>query len=345
MSQGCVDIHNHAISTSLPSLGDRYDYGHWPSVECSSDTEGTILVGGKWFRAIDDRCWSGPRRIRDMDAEGVAIQVVSPVPITFCYDAPAEGAAELARAQNEFFADMVQSAPDRFRAFAAIPMQDVDLAVKELERCMADASFVGAEIGTTIDVLPLGDRGLLPFYEAAADLSAALFVHPAHIASAERLAPLDLVFGIGMPTETAFAAASLLVSGIIDDVPGLDICLAHGGGALPQILPRVDQGWRISERDDLCSEVPGTYAPRLFCDSLTYDADSLELCVKRFGAGHVMVGTDYPFAARELPTGKVLQDLADKEVDPDLVLDIESHNAAALFRLADVPRRSTDPRG
>jgi aminocarboxymuconate-semialdehyde decarboxylase len=117
-------------------------WAQWPSVEQSSETDARILMGGRPYRDIDSRCWSVGRRLTDMDAEGVALQVVAPVPVTFCHDAPADGAAVLARAQNDFLAGLVAQRPDRFRALGAVPLQDPGLAVAELRRCVRQLGFL-----------------------------------------------------------------------------------------------------------------------------------------------------------------------------------------------------------
>ena len=114
--RGLIDLHTHAIAPSLPDLAAIAPWAHWPSVEQTSETAARILVGGRPYRNIDSRCWSAGRRLADMDAEGVSLQVVSPVPVTFCHDAPADGAAVLASAQNDFLAGLVAQQPDRFRA-------------------------------------------------------------------------------------------------------------------------------------------------------------------------------------------------------------------------------------
>jgi hypothetical protein len=107
--KGLIDLHTHAIAPSLPDLAAVAPWAHWPSVQQSSETRARILVDGHQYRDIDSRCRSAGRRLADMDAEGVALQVVSPVPVTFCHDAPADGAAVLARAQNDFRPDWSRS--------------------------------------------------------------------------------------------------------------------------------------------------------------------------------------------------------------------------------------------
>jgi aminocarboxymuconate-semialdehyde decarboxylase len=317
---GLVDVHTHAIPPQLPDLGGSS--GRWPSVERTAPDRARILLDGELYREVDDRCWSAKRRLRDMDAEGVAAQVVSPTPVTFCHDQPVAGAATLARAQNEFFAELVGAAPGRLFALGAVPMQDVELAIDELTRCVREFGFLGVEIGTRVGDVELADPRLDPFFDAAAELGAFVLVHPVDVTLDPRLVAMGVGFGLGMPLETAVAAAGLLTGP--GRRPGVRLCLAHGGGALPSVLPRIDHGMVVAGRTDEPSA--GERARDLWCDSLTYDADSLALAITRFGAGHVLLGTDYPFAVREVPPGAVLAGL-----DPSLRAAIGRDNALALL--------------
>ncbi|AEH09455.1 MULTISPECIES: amidohydrolase family protein [Protofrankia] len=303
---GLVDVHTHAIAPWLPDLASRDGWRGWPCVQRLGDTRARILVGGRPYRDIDDRCWSARRRLADMDAEGVAVQVLSPIPITFCHDAPAGGAAVLARSQNDFLASLVAEYPRRFRALGAVPLQDPAAAVTELYRCVRELGFLGVEIGTRVGQAELGDPEFDPFFAAAGELGALVLVHPADSTLDPRLARLGVGFGAGMPSETGIAIAGLLTGGAPARRPGLRLCLAHGGGCLPWLLPRLDRGRLISDPALPADQLPSALARSFYSDSLTYDVDSLLLAVARFGAEHVLLGTDYPFAARESPAGAVL---------------------------------------
>jgi aminocarboxymuconate-semialdehyde decarboxylase len=323
-----IDFHTHAISPRLPDLETAVPWGRWPSVDQTAAGTASIAVGGRPYRVIDDRCWSADRRVADMDASGVAVQVVSPVPVTFCHDAPAEGAVLLARSQNDFLAALVGQRPDRLRALGAVPLQDPEEAVRELRRCVSELGFAGAEIGTRVGDRELGDPFFDPFFDAAADLGAVILVHPADTTLDPRVGALGVAFGAGMPTETGVAAAGLLVSGApLRRRPGARLCLAHGGGTLPWLLPRLDRGELIKDASAPAAGLPSTLARSLYSDSLTYDEASLLLAVHRYGAGHVVLGTDYPFAAAETPPGAVLRTLNDQ----DLRDAIGSANARALL--------------
>ncbi|HEY2195155.1 MAG TPA: amidohydrolase family protein [Actinomycetospora sp.] len=325
-----IDWHTHGVAPDLCAPVGHADHA-WPVVERLDETRAVIWVGDRRYREIDDRCWSAARRIADMDAEGVAVQVVSPMPVTLCHDAPAGGAAELARAQNTFFAALVDGAPDRFRALGAVPLQDVDAAVAELRRCVLELGFPGVEVGTRVGPLELADQAFAPFFDAADELGAVVFVHPVDETLDPRLARMGVAFGVGMPTETAVAGAGLLTAGTLVERPNVRLCLAHGGGALPGILPRVTKGQSIAAAAAGRGAVPEadtalTRAGQLWTDSLTYDATSLRLVLDRVGEGHVVLGTDYPFAAREVPAGAVL-----RELDPDTRTRIGAANGETLM--------------
>ncbi|MBW0101931.1 amidohydrolase family protein [Pseudonocardia sp. KRD291] len=319
LPDGLIDVHTHGIDPDLPDLSAHP--GRWPSVRRTGEGTAQILFDGRVYREIDDRCWAPQRRLRDMDDEGVAAQLVSPIPVTLCHDQPAAGAAVLAAAQNEFLAGLTAAAPGRLYGLGAVPLQDVDASVRELRRCVEDLGFLGVEIGTRAGEVELADERLDPFFDAAAELGAFVLVHPVDLTLDPRLAALGVGFGLGMPSETAVAAAGLITGR--PRRPGVRLCLAHGGGALPGILPRLDRGAVLAGRT---GPSPGERARELWCDSLTYDSASLELAVTRFGAGHVLAGTDYPFAARESPAGAVLADL-----DPALAAAIGRENAASLL--------------
>lgn len=308
---GHVDLHTHAIDPDLPDIGQRHE-GAFPVVRRTAPDRAQIFMDGRLYREVDDRCWSAEARVRDMDAEGVAAQVVSATPITLCHGEPSDGARALAAAQNDFLARLVAGAPDRLFALGCVPMQDPVAAVKELNRCVGDLGFAGAEIGTRIGDLELTDPRFLPFFRAAEQAGAIVFVHPVDRTLDPRLARLKVGFGLGMPAETAAAAAGIVTSDLLDEVPGLRMLLAHGGGTLPSALARLVKGQRMAGETDP-ERLATARARRLWCDSLTYDVPALRLATERFGRDHVVLGTDYPFDAREEPAGAVLREAGDQE--------------------------------
>jgi aminocarboxymuconate-semialdehyde decarboxylase len=304
--RGLNDVHTHAIDIDLPDLGRAYPNDHWPSIHRGSETDAQLMFGAQPYRAIDHRCWSPDVRLVDMDREGVAVQVLSPIPVTFCYRASAAGAAELAVAQNEFFAHIVREHPSRFAALGAVALQDPDRAVDEMRRCMGQPGFLGVEIGTQVGDTELADPKLDRFFAVAHELGAFIMVHPSDQDLPSRLTGA-LGFGAGMPTETAVAAAALLISGALSRRPEVRICLAHGGGALPAIIGRLDKGAMIA--GSAGAKLPSRLARQFWCDSLTYTRHALDAALEVFGRDHVVFGSDYPFPAMPEPLDDIVADL------------------------------------
>ncbi|MDT5079579.1 MAG: aminocarboxymuconate-semialdehyde decarboxylase [Mycobacterium sp.] len=243
-----------------------------------------------------------------MDRQGVAVQVVSPIPITFCYHASAAGALELATAQNDFFAKLVRECPERFRALAAVPLQDPDRAVEELRRCMGLPGYLGVEIGTRIGGVDLGDESLDRFFAVAHELGAFILVHPSDL-HLQRLSSFPLRFGAGMPIETGMAAAELISGSAMLRRPGTRMCLAHGGGVLPSLIGRLDKGFLIDGMSPDSPDLPSRRAAGLWCDSLTYNTAALAAAIDLFGADHVVLGSDYPFPAMPDAIGAIVAGL------------------------------------
>ncbi|MBJ7337509.1 amidohydrolase family protein [Mycolicibacterium sp.] len=306
---GLIDVHTHAIDPDLADLTRTYAADRWPRVDRQTDTEAWLMFGDQRYRPIDHRCWSARARIADMDREGIAVQVLSPIPVTFCYQASAMGAAELAVAQNEFFAEIVAAHPARFAALGAVPLQDPDRAVDELRRCMRIPGFLGVEIGTQVAGRELGDEGLDRFFAVAHELGAMVLVHPSDQDLPDRMTSRGLGFGAGMPLETGMAAAALLSSGALTRRPEVRICLAHGGGVLPAMIGRLDKGALIAGMAADSPELPSRRAARLWCDSLTYNQNALLAVIDLFGPGHVVLGSDYPFPAMPDPIDDIVADL------------------------------------
>jgi len=329
---GLIDVHTHVFDPRLPDFDAAADV---PTVAPMPDGRIEVRFRGSTYRILDERSWSPERRLRDMDADGVDVQVLSATPITYGHTAPAGVATALARHQNDFLARMVASEPSRFAAFGSVPLQDPAAAVSELEHCVTDLGFWGIAIGTQVGDRPLCSPAFEVVWEAASRLGAVVFVHPVDHCVDPRIRRAGATFGLGMPVETSVAATSLLLGGVLDRHSSLRVCLAHGGGALPVVLPRLAHGQEIGVGPGGAVASVLETARRLWCDSLTYDAASLILAAQRFGDDHIILGTDYPFAAQERPPGAVLEHASVTEV---LRGAVQRENAISLFGRRQISR-------
>lgn len=301
-----VDFHTHIIPEDLPNLAERFHGERWPVLDRTCACGANIMVAGKVFREVTDQVWDPVKRIHDMEREKVDMQVLSPIPVTFSYWAPAEEAEVMARIQNDFIAETVKQHPERFIGLGTVPLQNAQIAIREMDRCMHELGLKGIEIGTNVNGHNLDDPSLIEFFEMCQKWEVPLFVHPWETLGKERMPRHNLMYTVGMPSETALAAASLILGGVMEKFPGLKICFAHGGGSFPYILPRLDQGWKVWPHLRLIEQPPSYYAKNFYFDSLNYDPMNIRYLLDRFGEDRILMGSDYPFLLREIPPGQTI---------------------------------------
>ncbi|MCO6188433.1 amidohydrolase family protein [Rhizobium sp. L1K21] len=298
--RGCqccgIDVHTHVVPHDFPAYAGGNAPPAWPSMIAASDCHRTVVVNGKNYRTVSDACWSVDRRVAAMDEMGIGVQALSPMPELFNYWMDAVPARDLLRYTNDVIAGMIDAGQGRFCGLGAVPLQDIDMAIAELRRLVA-LGFSGVEIGSNINGVPVGDPSLLPFFEAAQDLDAAVFVHAVRPTGMDRLVgPGQLQQVLAYPTDVGLAAASCITSNMLLKLPRLRIAFSHGGGTLASLLPRLREGWSVfpALKDEI-DEDPYVQARRFYVDSLVYDTPTLRHLISIFGDDRILIGTDYPF--------------------------------------------------
>jgi aminocarboxymuconate-semialdehyde decarboxylase len=308
-----VDLHTHILPREWPDLRERYGCGGFVRMEHYAPGCARMTIDDRLFREVRDDVWDPLRRIADCDRCGVAMQVLSTVPVMFCYWAEAEHGYDLSRLLNDHLAGVVRDHPRRFAGLGTLPMQAPDLAVRELERCVRDLGLRGVEIGTHVRGKNLDHPDLFPVFAAAERLGAAVFVHPWDMLAKERMQKYWLGWLVGMPAETALAVCSVIFGGVLERLPRLRIAFAHGGGAFPGTFGRIEHGFRC--RPDLCAtdnpRAPSEYLGKFYLDSLVHDAGALRNLLRLVGPERVALGTDYPFPLGEGEPGRLVESLTE----------------------------------
>ena len=307
-----IDIHTHILPKNWPDLKARYGYGGFIYLEHHGPGCARMMRDdGHFFREIQSNCWDPEARLRECDEHGVHVQVLSTVPVMFSYWAKPEHTLDLARLLNDHLAEVVAAHPRRFVGLATLPMQAPDLAVRELERAVQQLGLAGIEIGTHVNDWNLNEDALFPVFQAAEELGAAVFVHPWDMMGKERMPKYWLPWLVGMPAETSLAICSMIFGGVFERLPGLRVAFAHGGGAFPATIGRIEHGFKV--RPDLCAvdnDVnPRAYLGRFYLDSLVHDARVLRYLIELVGADKIALGSDYPFPLGEAVPGQLIESM------------------------------------
>ena len=317
-----IDIHAHVVPENFPAyLGARIP-AEWPSMAPAHECHRHVMISGKVYRTVSDRCWSASRRVADLADMGLGLQAISPMPELLSYWMEARDAAGLLRYINEQIAEMVDLSDGKLCGLGAVPLQDIDLAIAELDHVIDTLGFAGVEVGSNINGRPIGAPEFAPFFAAAEAKGAAVFVHALRPCGMERvIGPKQLQQALGYPGDVGLAAASVLTTNLIERFPGLRIAFSHGGGTLAMLLPRLEQARRVfAPLQEAISASPTEQARRLYFDSLVFDPATLRHLVAVFGASQIMIGTDYPFAFHDnSPVESLCQAQFDQSVHEQLL--------------------------
>jgi aminocarboxymuconate-semialdehyde decarboxylase len=299
-----IDTHAHILPRDWPNLAEKYGDDRFPVIVHTDDRH-RIYKDGKFFREIWPNTWDPELRVADYAKFGVQVQVISTVPVLFSYWAKASQALELHRHLNDHTAEICRSHPRHYAGIGTVPLQSPTLAIQELQRCVEQLGLSGVQIGSHVENWNLDAPELFPFFEAAADLGAAILVHPWDMMGRETMPKYWLPWLVGMPAEQSRAACCLILGGVLERLPDLRVCLAHGGGSFPYTIGRIEHGFRM--RPDLVAtdnaRSPREYFDRLFFDSCVHDPQALRYLVDVAGIDRVMLGTDYPFPLGEQEPG------------------------------------------
>ena len=328
-----VDLHCHYLNPQVNAKTAHLNAAqHDPTVIFADEL--TRETNVKQMKTRAPKLTGVAERLVDMDRMGVDVQAVCPAPYHFFYFTEPDYGAELAREVNEGIAKLVADTPDRFVGLGSVPLQNAELAVRELDYAVKKLGLRGVEICTNVNGKNLTDPslGLDKFFARCEQLGIVIFMHPLGYTQADRLTHHYFNNVIGNPLDSTVAVSHLIFDGVMARYPKLKVIVAHGGGFIAHYWARMDHAWRA--RPDCRTVIkrkPSSYLEKFYFDTITFDPEMLKRLIDRFGADHVVLGTDYPYdMGEDDPLGLVAQVKRLPRAARDLVI---GGNAARLLKL------------
>ena len=326
-----IDVHCHFIPPALVRRLEEEGGSHSIVVEHQDGKDFVSFAGRDRTQPFPAGMLDLEQRLRWMDERGIDVQVLSAWMDFSAYVLDPEDGLWLAGSLNDLTVEAISARADRFRAMAAVPMQEPKVAADELRRAVTELGMVGVEIATSVVDDELDDARFDPFWSAAAELDVIVLVHPYASIAADRLRRYFFSNVVGNPAEETVAAAHLVFGGVLERHPGLEVLLTHGGGFLPYQVGRQDRGF--AARPDVTathlSAPPSSFLRRFYYDTIVHSPEALRFLVERVGADRVVLGSDYPF-----PMG-----------DPDPVASVREASLDSDAEDAVVGRNATDALG
>lgn len=316
-----IDCHTHILTEDTVALLRKEAPKAAIAIAPIDGDSAVLEVAGHAYRPFPRGGFDLDRRLRDMAAMAVDMQVLSATPQTYLYNREASLAATTSAIQNDQIAKLVKAQPDRFAGIATLPMQDGEMAAAELRRAMTGLGLRGAMIGSNVNGRNLDDPGLEPLWAAADQLGAFIWVHPTGVAGADRLKNYYLANLVGNPLDTTIAAACLLFGGVLQRYRKMKIGLVHGGGFVPYQAGRWAHGWQVRpEPKKHIGARPDRLTDLFYYDTIMHSKEALEYMIARVGVGRVLLGSDYPYDMAMMDCVSHVRSLAIADADKDRIL-------------------------
>lgn len=313
-----IDMHTHILPYEIPNFAEKFGYGDFISLLHHKPDAARMMKGDKFFREISANCWDPTLRIEEYAEFDTQVQVICTIPVMFSYWADAHDCLDLSMYLNDHIGQVVEEHPESYIGLGTVPMQDPDLAIKELER-LKNMGIPGVQIGSNINNHNLSKPRFFEFFEACESLDMAVLVHPWEMMGKEYMDKYWLPWLVGMPAETARAAASMIFGGVFERYPRLRVCFAHAGGSLLATIGRLEHGYNC--RPDLVAvhnDVnPREYLGKFWVDCITHDPAYLKYVIDQIGSEKVCLGSDYPFPLGDLEIGKFITEMNLPQEDID----------------------------
>lgn len=326
-----IDMHTHIIPKELPDWSARFGYGTFIHLDHHRPGYARMMQGDKFFREIESNCWDEVLRIDEYARYHTQVQVVCTIPVLFSYWAKPQDGLVISRYLNDHIAEVVRMYPKHYVGLGTIPLQDTDLAIKELERCKS-IGMKGIQIGSNVNKKNLSEPEFNPLWAAIEDLDMAVLVHPWEMMGQEDMKKYWLPWLVGMPAETARAMCSLIFGGVMERHPKIRFNFAHAGGSFIPTIGRIEHGFHC--RPDLVAIDnpinPREYIGKFWVDSATHDDDLFKYVLAQQGSKKITLGTDYPFPLGDLEVGKFIEEMG---LEKHIVDDIFCHSTLEWLKM------------
>lgn len=305
----------------LPNWSKEFGYGNFIHLDHHRSGFAHMMQGDKFFREIESNCWDPILRIDEYAKYNTQVQVVCTIPVLFSYWAKPEHTLKVSEFLNDHIAMIVEEHPKNYVGLATLPMNDIPMAIAELERSKK-IGFCGIQIGSNINGANLSDEKFLPLWKACEDLNMCVMVHPWEMMGENDMKKYWLPWLVGMPAETTRAICSLIFSGVIEKFPKLRFLFAHAGGSFIPTLGRIEHGFNC--RPDLVAidnnTPPSHYLNKFWIDSATHDADLLRYIMTKQSTEKIALGTDYPFPLGDLHLGQFIEEMKLEQSDLENIM-------------------------
>jgi len=314
MNVSAIDGHRHIVLKEAIAAASKLNPVKSTHIYPSGLNERSEQInrgkGGEWDRKMGDL----EENLADLNAAGMDIGVLQPTQTLFFYWAEPAAAAELARMVNEFTSQEVRKRPDKWIGLATLPLQETEVAVRELSHAVKNLGLRGVVMGSNVNGRSFDEDAFLPFFAKVEELGVPIFIHPNNPAGIERIRNYYLANFLGLPLESTITAAHLVFGGVLDRFPNLKICLSHAGGVLPFLVGRLEHGQSARpEAQDRCRHPFSYYLKNFYVDTITFRPDTLRFVLDLMPPGHVFLGTDYPYDMADAdPVGSVKNAVRDE---------------------------------
>ncbi|MDC3336509.1 amidohydrolase [Flavobacteriales bacterium] len=315
-----IDMHTHLMPEQMPRWSEKFGYGGFIHLDHHRKGWARMMQDSKFFREINENCWDPKVRINEYLEFDTQVQVICTIPVLFSYWAKPKDCLQISEFLNDHIADIVHKYPKQYVGLGTVPMQDAELAIKELHR-IKEMGLVGIQIGSNINNKNLNEDEFFPIFEACSKLGLAVMVHPWNMMGKKHMEQYWLPWLVGMPAETSRAMCSMIFGGVLEKLPGLRLNFVHSGGSFLPTIGRVEHGFNC--RPDLVAVDnpinPREYLGKFWVDCITHDPLMLEYILKVQGSKRITLGSDYPFPLGDLEIGKFITEM---NLDESVVEDI-----------------------